>query len=457
MTRAKKKRSFFNILEIFVDIIVYPVIIISFMSSFFMLVSKSKNVITPIFGHTFVRVLTNSMSVYCPETNRNFVAGDVVVLKTQNSMYEVGDVIAFYNFSDSADSLIKFNLTEVESGQEQVFDTDGNPVLDSKGNPTYRDNNYMPVQDGEGNTIFDQTLYNNVLNAEVGQTIPGTNTIKREVPKNRHDLSYVQDLTSVRVYFHQIVQIKIDASGTIFYITKGTANASTETVREDFVAGKYVPTASWLTGLVSFCSSTEGMILLVVAPISFVVLIELLSILEQVNNILLEKKVIDREIPFDTKDCEKANIGIEMKNTDKIFYYDVMPKEYKQDVFDFLWGGLEYSNKKKDKQILSTAEEAVKVYDMLDPTEYYQVFKDSFKSERKKQQVELAFERSKREKYIDVTWFEYRNKKSQPKSQKLKTEQRKTIDMGKGIFDLEKDLKKEYNQEENKKETKNDK
>ena len=65
------------------DIIVYPVILISFMSSFFMLVSKSKNVITPIFGHTLVRVLTNSMSKYCPEAERNFVRGDVVVLKVQ--------------------------------------------------------------------------------------------------------------------------------------------------------------------------------------------------------------------------------------------------------------------------------------------------------------------------------------------------------------------------------------
>ena len=431
-TKNKKSKSFFNILELIVDIIVYPVIIISFMSSFFMLVAKSKNVITPMFGYTFVRVLTNSMSLYCPEAQRNFVSGDVVVLKTQDTMYEVGDVIAFYNYTDIADSLTKVNLTSVQSGQEQVFDEEGNPVLDEQGNPTYRNNNYLPVKDGEGNTIFDQTLYENVLNTEVGQNIPGTNFTKQSVPENRHDLDYVRDLSSVRVYFHQIVQIRIDTSGTVFYITKGTANSSTETVREDLVAGKYVPTGSWLTGLVSFCASTEGMIALVVAPISFVVLIELLSILDQINNILLEKKVIAREMSFDSKDCKKAKIGAEMRDADKIFYYDVMPPDYKYEVFDFLWGELENSKKKKDKHIYQIATQAVKVYNMKEPSKYYEVWKDSFESKKKKEQVDMALKRSEKEKYMDVACFEYRNPRPIPKKPKIKRKKleniNKTID-----------------------------
>ncbi len=461
-TKNKKHRSFFNILEIIVDIIVYPVIIISFMSSFFMLVAKSKNVITPIFGYTFVRVLTNSMSVYCPEVQRNFVSGDVVVLKTQDTMYEVGDVIAFYNYTDTADSLAKINLTSVQSGQEQVFDEEGNPVLDEQGNPTYRNNNYLPVKDGEGNTIFDQTLYDNVLNTEVGQNIPGTNFTKQSVPENRHDLDYVRDVSSVRVYFHQIVQIRIDTSGTIFYITKGTTNSSTEIVREDLVAGKYVSTGSWLTGLVSFCASTEGMILLVVAPISFIVLIELLSILEQVNNILLEKKVIAREMPFDSKECDKARIGIEMREVDKIFYYDVMPQDYKYEVFDFLWGEFENSKKKKEKYSYETAIESVKVYNMEDPSKYYEVWKKSFTSNKKKQQVDIAFQRSLKEKYINVVCTDYKNEKpSMPKSKigKKKTfsDINKTIEK---IKEREKKLQKDLNQvadNTNLKENKDDK
>lgn len=438
MTKTKRKnKTFFNILEIIVDIIVYPVILISFMSSFFMLVSKSKNVITPIFGHTLVRVLTNSMSKYCPEAERNFVKGDVVVLKVQNTMYQVGDVIAFYNYSDQADNIAKVNLTQVTKGKEPVFNEDGEPVLDSSGNQTYKDNSYIPVKDENNEVIFDQTLYQNVKDTKVGETIPGTNLSKVSAPEDRHDLDYVRDMSNIKVYFHQIVQIKIDTSGTIFYITKGTTNASTETVREDLVAGKYVPTGKWLTSLVSFCASTEGMIVLVVAPITFIVLIELLSILEQVNNILLEKKVIAREMPYDGKDCKKAKIGIEMRNADKIFYYDVMPPDYKDEVFDFLWGDFEESSKKKEQKIYEIAKGAVKVYNMKDPTKYYQYWKDNTSSKKEKEQIDLSFERSKNEKYIDVGCFEYSNKRPIPKKPRIKrkkvTEINKALDTIKEI------------------------
>ncbi len=439
MTSSKRKNiTFFKVLEIIVDIIVYPVIIISFMSSFFMLVAKSKNVISPIFGHTFVRVLSSSMSVYCPEAERNFNKGDVVLLKTQNAMYEVGDIIAFYNYTDNADNLQKLDLTKVEIGEEQVFDENGNPVLDEHGNITYRQNNYMPVSDS-----FDEELYKNVLSTQVGEKILGTNYTKTDVPDNRHDLDYVRDQSSTRVYFHQIVQIKIDTSGTIFYITKGTANNTTETVREDFVAGKYIPTAKWLTDVVSFCSSTEGMIALVVAPISFIVLIELLSILEQINNIILERKVIAREMPFDGKDCQKARIGIEMKEVDKIFYFDIMPKEYKNEVFDFLWGEFKNSKKQSERDQYDLAAASMKVYNMKDPSKYYQYWQQNFDSAKKKQQISIAESRSKKEKYSDVACFEYRNERPIPKKPRIKrkkiTEINNTIE---NLKQSEKNIKK---------------
>ena len=448
MTSSKRKNiTFFKVLEIIVDIIVYPVIIISFMSSFFMLVAKSKNVISPIFGHTFVRVLSSSMSVYCPEAERNFNKGDVVLLKVQNSMYEVGDIIAFYSYNDNADTLVKLDLTQIESGNEQVFDENGNPVLDEQGNITYRQNNYMPVKDS-----FDEELYENVQNAQVGEKILGTNYIKSAVPQNRHDLDYVRDQSSTKVYFHQIVQIKIDTSGTIFYITKGTYNDSTETVREDLVAGKYLPTAKWLTDVVSFCSSTEGMIALVVAPISFIVLIELLSILEQINNIILERKVIAREMPFDGKDCQKARIGIEMRDTDKIFYYDVMPKDYKAEVFEFLWGEFKNSEKQSERDQYDLAWASLKVYNMKDPSRYYQLWKQSFDSLKKKQQVDISQSRSKKEKYIDVACFEYRNERPIPKKPRIKrkkiTEINNTIE---NLKQSEENTKKLKNNIKNKK------
>ncbi len=433
MTKTNKKHiTFFSILELIVDIIVYPVIIISFMSSFFMLVAKSKNVITPIFGYTFVRVLSNSMSIYCPEAERNFIKGDIAVIKTQDSLYSIGDIIAFYNYSDSVDSTIsKMNVTNVHQEQQERLDGEGNVVYDDEGNVEYVTNNYVPTKDDDGNVIFDQQLIENVKNAEVGETIEGTNYVKTNVPDNRHSRSDVEDMGTVSVYFHQIVQIRIDTSGTIFYITKGTTNSSTEIVREDFVAGKYVSTGRWLTSLVSFCASTEGMIILVVAPISFVVLIELLSILEQINNILLEKRVLAREIPFDGKDCKKANICPEMRDVDKIFYYDVMSPEYKAEVFENIWGYLKDSKKTKDKKLFETALDAAMVYSMENPSQYYEVWINSTQSKKRQQQIISIEQKAERVKYDEVACVEYRNvkkKKTKRKKAKSLTEIDKTIE-----------------------------
>lgn len=410
--RYKKKKTFFNILEMIVDIIVYPVIIISFISSFFMLVAKSKNVVSPVFGHTFARVLSNSMSTYCPEAGRNFLKGDIAIIKTNLPEYRVGDVIAFYYFDDSADKKQLINLTDVTTKQQVQYDTNGKEVLDENGKVKYVTNKYAPVTDTDGKVIYDTALRDAIKNAKVGDKIINLNTnetfTKTSIPSNRKTLEHVQD-SNASVLFHQIVQIKIDTSGTIFYITKGTSNASTDNkVREDFVVGKYVNTPKWISDVVNFCASTQGMICLVVAPIAFIVLIELLSILEQVNNIILEKKVINREIPFDSKECEKANIGFEMREQDKIFYYDVMPLEYKSEVYDFLWGCLQDGNK-KNKTIFLASEKAVGVYNMKNPKKYYQFWRDFFKSKRMLNQIDKAEDRSLEEKYAEVLCIDYQN------------------------------------------------
>ena len=414
MSRIKKNKTFLGIIARIIDILVYPIIIVSFMSSFFMIVSKSKDVVSPIFGHTFARVLSNSMSYYCEEAGRHFVKGDVVILRTGAKMYNVGDIIAFYYYHDSADNLKLFDLTKYESKQEKKVDTEGKEIVDESGQPVYITNKYSPVLGDDGKVKFDNELFSAINSTAVGESFvdksSGNSYAKVATPSNRKSVSYVQE-KETPVYFHQIVQIKIDTSGTIFYITKGTANAEKDTyeIRQDFVVGKYAPTPKWFSGFVNFCASTEGMIMLVVVPIAIVVLVELLSILEQVNNIILEKKVINREIAFDTKECYKANIGIEMRNADKVFYYDVMPEEYKEEVFEYLWGYLRYDNSKKNKELFSTSQSALSVYEMKTPSLYYTTWKESFKSKMRKNQIDKAQDRAEKEKYANVAFVDYQN------------------------------------------------
>ena len=414
MSSVKKKRTFFSIIARVVDVLVYPIIIISFMSSFFMIVAKSKNAINPIFGRTFARVLSNSMSYYCKEAGRIFLKGDIAILKTGKAMYEVGDIIGFYYYNDPADNTHLFNLTTYESKELEKLDENGNVVMGPDGQPVYVHNKYVPVVDENGKAIFNQELLDTINNCEVGESfIDNTSgsTYQKIAPQsNRKTVAEVQE-GNTPIYFHQIVQIKVDAAGTIYYITKGTANAEKDTyeIRHDFVVGEYVSTPKFLSGLVNFCASTEGMIMLVVAPIAIVVLVELLSILEQINNILLERKVINREIPFDSKECIKANIGIEMRNADKVYYYDVMPPEYKEDVYEYLWGYLRDNKSKRYKNIFETSQSAISVYDMEDPSLYYATWKESTKNQIFKNQLYKAEKKSEVEKYADVVFIDYQN------------------------------------------------
>ncbi len=397
-----------------VNIIVYPVIIISFVSSFFMLVARSNNLVSPIFGHTFVRVLSNSMSAYCPEVGRRFLKGDIAVVDTSSSTYQVGDVIAFYYHHDDEDNNQLFDLTKVETKQVEKLDENGNVVKDEFNETIYVNNSYYPVKNESGEVVFNTELYNSIINANVGDKFYYEDYqeyyTKIAPSENRDTLEQVVK-ANTSVYFHQIVQIKIDASGTIFYITKGTANSASDSyaIREDYVAGKYANTPSWLVSIISFCSSTEGMLILVVLPISIIVLVELLSVIEQINNILLEKKVINREIPFDTKECQKANIGLEMRETDKIYLYDVLPSEFKMDAYEFLWGCLEPSQNKKQQKIYATSKLAISVYDENNVTPYYMTWSEFFKSKRMKKLVAQTQIKAENNRYADVLNKEYQN------------------------------------------------
>ena len=410
--KVKGKKTFFKTIEKIVDIAIYPIILFSLVCSFFMLVANSENIVTPVFNHTFVRVLSSSMSRYCDEVERSFKKGDVVILRT-NTKYKVGDVIAFYSYSDGADNLKLFPLTEYEPKNVPQKDADGNIKRDANGNILYYKNNYSPVLDNQGNVKINTTLLDAINNAKVGETfnynIENKDYTKVEKPEKRKTVQEVQQGKSV-VKFHQIVQIKIDTSGTVFYVTKGTSNGSVDPiVREDFVVGKYTTTPLWITGFIGFCSSLYGMLLLVILPISFVILVESLSILEQINNILLEKKVIARSAMFDTKECERALIGVEMPDIDKIYYYDVMPPDYKEEVYQFLWGCFSKSEDKKQLNMYTTAQTAVAAYDINDLERYYSIWENCFDSKKMKTNIRRIQLKAEEDRYKEVLIEEYQN------------------------------------------------
>ena len=89
-------KSFYAILGKIGDILLWPVLIISLFSSFFMLVQKKQNKITSIFGYSFVNVLSGSM------VDEGFKIGDTVIThRCDERNVELGDIIAFYYTSST--------------------------------------------------------------------------------------------------------------------------------------------------------------------------------------------------------------------------------------------------------------------------------------------------------------------------------------------------------------------
>ena len=96
--KKKQQKTFYKVLGIIADIIIYPVIIISLLASFGMLISKRANQLPSVFGVSVVKIMSPSM------VTAGFEVGDIVFIKKTNiSKLKVGDVVAFYKYIDNQD------------------------------------------------------------------------------------------------------------------------------------------------------------------------------------------------------------------------------------------------------------------------------------------------------------------------------------------------------------------
>lgn len=427
--KVKRQKTLYSIFGRIVDVIIYPVLVLSFLSSFFMLIAKTDKYVPPIFGYSFVRVLSGSMR------NSGFKLGDVVFVKqTPTAEIRVGDIIAFHNYSDPTIT----QLTSLYNGT------------------TYQDviKNISGLEkDGDNNFIFFENRRQDIKNLEIGQSYiresDNRPLAKIEIPSGR--LSTQQAIEkSGKVNFHMVVNIYVDQTGTTYYETRGTSNGSSDSakVREDLVMGRYSDTARWLRDIIKFCSTTAGMLIIVVIPLSIVVLLEMLSVLEQINNILIERKVLNRAIKFDDKDVDKANVGIEMREFDKAYLYDIMPPEQKQKVFHFLWGYMQEVDNKKIKQTYQAALNAVAVYDFENPQAFWEKMMEQEKSESKRKKYQKARQQAEKEKFAEVEIKEYQNTLQKVEEGKLVPKEKNSKNK-KTIHDIDEVIKSLNDKKEN--------
>ena len=279
----RKQRTFYSILGIISDCIIIPVIIIALFSSFILYSNQRKNEVKTVFGVGFAAIQSGSMRA------GGFEIGDIVFivktntdnLRPKSEDYE-GDIIAFYY--EQADRYV--NKTLITD-----FDSFVEPSIPSED---------LPKRDDRENLVDEYT----------------------------------------KIYFHRIVGVYVDeATGIRYFQTQGDSNASPDSylIREDLVAGKYVNTPIWVRSVFKFCASGIGMIILVILPLTILIFMQMLSLLEQFSALMTERKVVMGQMKFDDKESINANVGYEMRDFDKIYYYDVSKPEDKLEVRDFLW------------------------------------------------------------------------------------------------------------------------
>ncbi len=297
--------------------------------------NQRKNEVKSAFGVSFVAIQSGSMIA------GGFEIGDIVIINSINtdnlrpktSSYE-GDIIAFYYVRDNADNYTKKTLIN------------------------------------DFNNIPEPTL----------ETIPNR--------KDKDDL--ITEYT--KIYFHRVVGVYVDESGTRFFQTQGDSNSSVDSylIREDLVVGKYVNTPLWVRSIFRFCASGIGMIVLVVAPLTILIFMQMLSLLEQVSALMTERKVVMGLMKYDDIESIKSNVGYEMRDFDKIYYYDITAPENKNDVKDFLWQYPENVKiSRKQKAHLKMVEVALDIYDKKGAKEYWTYWKNYYRNKLTRKKINL--------------------------------------------------------------------
>lgn len=353
--KIKKQTTTQRVLGIITDICIYPIVILAIIISGVMMVTRIENRAVPIFGFTFVRVLSGSM------TAGGYNVGDVVILRDiDKKKLDVGDVIAFYRFQDNFDPT-RSQLVKVE---------------DISNPPT-------PSSD-----------------ADVCGTKTKQDAIKAEAS----------------IIFHRIIGVYQASDGTRFFETKGDSNSSSDgiLIREEFVIGRDIGTPKWILKVFAFCFSSKGIIFLVIIPLGILIFVQLLEIFELIFALMIEKKVIALEVPFDSEESIKNNIGFEMRDSDKVYFYDIIPENQKDEVKDFLWGYLYEPQNKSEKKQLEFVNAGLSLYPSRE--EYWNYFIQNTKSSRNKKRLI---------KLHNIANAMYASKKIE-KNKELQTQQQKT-------------------------------
>lgn len=271
------ERSFFSKLcSILIDVLIVPVVVIAFVCAILMTTAKSNNQVPSILGNSIVEVLTNSMDV-----EGGYKVGEVLIIDQSvnpNSL-KVGDCIAFYApkqsgyTTDNGDSLIVFHriVRIVYARENKNGNLSAEPVRHFV---CHGDNDSTPLTYVPTQKLLDD------------DPEPGGDYERIQVGED-----YVYQLKENGGY---VVKLEDDTDVANTNSSVQASQSRFQYVTDEYVVGVLKSRAGgFISGLVNFCCSTTGIVILVIVP-------SMLMIFFVISGMVQEAKVAKSE-----KDGEK--------------------------------------------------------------------------------------------------------------------------------------------------------
>lgn len=250
-------------------------------------------------------------------------------------------------------------------------------------------------------------LYHNVSKEEITDTIPPDTEPQLQLELCHLFGFHTPEITEAAknggmLTFHHITNVYEDENHKIWFKTKGSANPDYDTwfVSQEMVLGIYDETAfgKSILNTINFLSSDAGFLLFLLIPVSFVVLILLLSIVKGIKLSYIELDIVEKRRKLTDEDCVKNNIGFRMDKKTKYIVLGYAEEEEKPRYVSLLWqfGTEPYDVQqyvtrrnismpiKKLNDVIDTCQEKIKNGEKVEDVEiYYNTEKEKILAEEK--------------------------------------------------------------------------
>lgn len=304
---------FYKVIDIFTDIIIIPIIILSGVCTFSLFSARNNNEIPTLFGMSAARVLSGSM------VSEGFNIGDVVVLEqVPINELRVGDKIGFYDAVSDLWSLVQtieieeqrighanwltnlstgkiWNSAERNGGDGEYltylnhyksYSRDTSPGVSDIEDTAY--SSIKRLMENHDFQVYDSAVHSNLVTSD--KTGSDTQTLQKAS----------MSAGSRGRKFHIIQKIFIDTvTNQLYFMTDGPDSNNPSNpgslphdnyiIPASYIIGRYSESKAWLGKVIGFCGSLQGIIWLVEVPCGIMLLLLSIQLIQQVDEYMQDK------------------------------------------------------------------------------------------------------------------------------------------------------------------------